>query len=318
MTDWAVPPLKDNPQPAVPGAVQPPIQPRPLDGNRAALLLLLTQNVVTLLLASWAKLPLGLSLGLSFVATGLLAALLLRPALRRLTQDSRWRTPPAILTALGALGLGVVASRGILLFVQSVAPQSLGQINQFQTLGWDRYALLIAGGLLIPFAEEVAFRGLLLRGYESARGPLFAALTSSLLFAFAHGVPAQIAAIFPIAWVLARAAQHSGSFWTGVLIHALNNFGSLLLAVLLSGSQIMARAQKELENMKALPLGFGLAGLLVAAACMFVATLWLRPRADIPAPVGGSVVSGSLVVLLILIAVVVAGQVLPLGALLGR
>ena len=318
MTDWAVPPLKDDPQPTVPGAVQPPIQPRPLDGNRAALLLLLTQNVVTLLLASWAKLPLGLSLGLSFVATGLLAVLLLRPALRRLTQDSRWRTPPAILTALGALGLGVVASRGILLFVQSVAPQSLGQINQFQTLGWDRYALLVAGGLLIPFAEEVAFRGLLLRGYESARGPLFAALASSLLFAFAHGVPAQIAAILPIAWVLARAAQASGSFWTGVVIHALNNFFSLLLAVLLSGSKLMAQAQKELENMKALPLGFGLAGLLVAAACMFVATLWLRPRADIPAPVGGSVVSGSLVVLLILILVVLAGQFLPLGALLGR
>ncbi len=318
MTDWAVPPLKNDPQPTVPGAVQPPALPRPLDGNRAALLLLLTQNVVTLLLASWAKLPLGLSLGLSFVATGLLAFLLLRPALRRLTQDSRWRTPPAILTALGALTLGVIASRGILLFVQSVAPQSLGQINQFQTLGWDRYALLVAGGLLIPFAEEVAFRGLLLRGYESARGPLFAALASSLLFACAHGVPAQIAAILPIAWVLARAAQHSGSFWTGVVIHTLNNFFSLLLAVLLSGSKVMVQAQKELENMKALPLGFGLAGLLVAAACMFVATLWLRPRADIPAPVGGSVLSGSLVVLLVLILVVIAGQVLPLGALLGR
>ena len=159
---------------------------------------------------------------------------------------------------------------------------------------------------------------LMLRGYERARGPLFAALASSLLFGLAHGVPAQIAAILPIAWVLARAAQHSGSFWTGVLVHALNNFGSLLLAVLLSGSQIMARAQKELENMKALPLGLGLAGLLVAAACMFVATLWLRPRTDIPAPVGGSVVSGSLVVLLVLIAVVIAGQVFPLGALLGR
>ena len=314
MTDWAVPPLKEEGPPVTSTS----IQPRPLDGNRAALLLLLTQNVVTLLLVSAAKLPLGLSLGLSFVATGLLAAWLLRPALRRLTQDSRWRTPPAILTALGALTLGVIASRGILLFVQSVAPQSLGQINQFQTAGWDRYALLIAGGLLIPFAEEVAFRGLLLRGYEWARGPLFAALASSLLFALAHGVPAQIAAILPIAWVLARAAQHSGSFWTGVVIHALNNFFSLLLAVLLSGSRVMAQAQKELENMKALPVGLGLAGLLVAAACMFVATLWLRPRADIPAPVGGSVLSGSLVALLILIVVVLAGQFLPLGALLGR
>ena len=81
MTDWAVPPLKEEGPPAASTS----IQPRPLDGNRAALLLLLTQNVVTLLLVSAAKLPLGLSLGLSFVATGLLAALLLRPALQRLT-----------------------------------------------------------------------------------------------------------------------------------------------------------------------------------------------------------------------------------------
>ncbi len=314
MTDWASP----NTTPEVPVTVPGEILPRPLDGNRAALLLLVTQNVVTGLLVAAAKLPLGLSLGLSFVATALLALIFVRPALTRLVQDSRWKTPPAIWTALGALALGVIASRGILIFVQSVAPQSIGDINQFQTGGWDRFALLLAGGLLIPFAEEVAFRGLLLRGYERARGPLFAAIASSLLFGLAHGVPAQIAAIFPIAWVLARAAQHSSSFWTGVIIHACNNFFSLLLALLLSGTRLMDQAQEQLKNLKALPIQLGLAGLLVAVACMFVATLWLRPRTDIPAPVGGAVVSGSLVVLLVLIAVVIVGQFVPLGALIGR
>jgi len=293
-------------------------RPRPLDGNRAALLLLVTQNVVTGLLVSLAKLPLGLSLGLSFVATVLLALLLLRPALTRLVSDTRWRTPPAVWTALGALVLGVIASRGVLLFVQSVYPQGLGQIEQFQTAGWDRWVLLLAGGLLIPFAEEVAFRGLLMRGYERARGPLFAAVASSLLFACAHGVPAQIAAILPIAWVLARANQHTGSLWTGVVIHALNNGLSLLLALLLSGTKLMEQAQQELEHLKALPIGLGLAGLLVAAACMFVATVWLRPRADTAAPVGGPLLSGSLVVLVLLVLVVIVGQFVPLASLLGR
>lgn len=312
MTDWApstLPPSGPPPADA---------RPRPLDGNRAALLLLLTQNVVTGLLVSLAKFPLGLSLGLSFVATALLAWLLLRPALGRLVSDSRWRTPPAVWTALGALVLGVIASRGVLLFVQSVAPQSLGNIEQFKTAGWDQWVLLLAGGLLIPFAEEVAFRGLLMRGYEAARGPLFAAVASSLLFAFAHGVPAQIAAILPIAWVLARANQHSGSLWTGVVIHALNNGLSLLLALLLTGTKLMDQAQRELEHLKALPIGLGVAGLLVAAACMFVATVWLQPRADEAAPAGGPVVSGSLVVLVLLIAVVLLGQVVPLRTLLGR
>ncbi len=311
MTDWAPPPLSSDLPPTAP-ARPGEIRPRALDGNRAALLLLLTQNIVTAALVAL-KLPLGLSLGLSFVATALLALTFMRLALTRLVQDSRWKTPPAIWTALGALALGVTASRGVLIFVQSVAPQSIGDINQFQTSGWDRWALLLAGGLLIPFAEEVAFRGLLLRGYERARGPLVAALVSSLLFGLAHGVPAQIAAILPIAWVLARAAQHSGSFWTGVIIHACNNFFSLLLALLLSGTKLMDQAQEQLKNLKALPIQLGLAGLLVAAAAMFVATLWLKPRADIPAPVGGAVISGSLVVLLVLIAFVIASQVLPLA-----
>jgi len=313
MTDWAPSTLPPS-EPLPSGDAQP----RPLDGNRAALLLLLTQNVVTGVLVAL-KLPLGLSLGLSFVATALLASLLLRPALTRLVNDSRWRTPPAVWTALGALVLGVIASRGVLLFVQSVAPQSLGKIQQFDTAGWDRWVLLLAGGLLIPFAEEVAFRGLLMRGYERARGPLFAAVASSLLFACAHGVPAQIAAILPIAWVLARANQHTGSLWTGVVIHALNNGLSLLLALLLSGTKLMEQAQRELENLKALPIGLGLAGLLVAAACMFVATVWLRPRAaEAEAPVGGPVVSGSLVVLVLLVVVVIVAQFVPLASLLGR
>jgi uncharacterized protein len=306
MTDWAPP----TNTPDVPLTTPGEIQPRPLDGNRAALLLLLTQNVVTGVLVAAAKLPLGLSLGLSFVATALLALMLMRPALIRLLQDSRWRTPPAIWTALGALTLGVIASRGILVFVQSVAPQSLGDINQFQTAGWDQWALLVAGGLLIPFAEEVAFRGLLMRGYERARGPLFAAVASSLLFAFAHGAPAQVAAILPIAWVLARAHQHSGSLWTGVIMHALNNGVSLLIAVLLSGSKLMVQAQEQLKNMSAVPLGIGVAGLLLAAAAMFVATLWLRPRSDIPAPLGGPLLSGSLIVLMAFIAFGVATALL--------
>lgn len=312
MTDWSPPTTlpESAPHPL------PVAGPRPLDGNRAALLLLLTQNVVTGVLVGVARLPLGLSLALSFVATALLAWLLLRPALMRLAQDSRWRTRPAVWTALGALVLGVIASRGILVFVQSVYPQGLGQIEQFQTAGWDRWVLLLAGGLLIPFAEEVAFRGLLLRGYERARGPLYAALFSSLLFGLAHGVPAQILAIFPIAWVLARAAQHSGSFWTGVVIHALNNGVSLLLAILLSGSKLMDQAQAQLKNLSALPIQLGLAGLLVAAGAMFVATLWLKPRSDIPAPDGGPVVSGSLVLLLVLIVLVIAAQFVPLGSLL--
>ncbi|MGI8748097.1 MAG: hypothetical protein ACR2J4_07105, partial [Deinococcus sp.] len=67
-----------------------------------------------------------------------------------------------------------------------------------------------------------------------------------------------------------------------------------------------------------LPLQLGLAGLLLAAAAMFAATVWLRPRPDLPARLGGPVFSASLGVLLALIGVVILGQFVPLGTLLGR
>ena len=312
MTEWP-PPTPEAPSPPLPAPHPPRLG--PLDGNRAVLLLLLTQTALVSVLAA-RGVPLGLSALLGVLATVLAAVLLLRPTLGRLLQDVRWRTPPAIWTALGALALGVIASRGVLLFVLSVSPTLVSKLPDYPTSGLDTWLFIAVAGLLIPLAEELAFRGLLMRGFERARGPLFAALASSGLFALAHGVPAQIAAILPIAWVLARSVQASGSLWTGVLIHGLNNGGSLLIAQLLSGSKLLDTAQAQLGAQKTLPLSLGLAGLLVAAACLFVATVWLRPRHDIPAPQGGPVLSGSLVTVMVLIALVVLLSAFP-GLLIG-
>ncbi|ULH16754.1 CPBP family intramembrane metalloprotease [Deinococcus sp. KNUC1210] len=317
MTDWLPPPPAASP-PSPPADSQPggiPI--RPLDGNRALLLLLVTQTALVSVLVA-RGVPLGLSALLGVVATVLAALLLMRGTLIRLIQDTRWRTPPAIWTALGALALGVIASRGLLVFVLSVSPKAVANLPDYPTSGLDTWLFIVVGGLLIPVAEEVVFRGLLMRGFEQARGPVFAALVSGLLFSLAHGVPAQIAAIVPIAWVLARSNQASGSLWTGVLIHALNNGGSLLLVQLLSGTQLMDQAQKQLGQQAALPLQLGVAGLLVAAAAMFVATLWLRPRPDLPAPVGGPVISATLVTAVIFILLIVLSQIAPLRTLVGR
>ncbi|MFC4452882.1 type II CAAX endopeptidase family protein [Deinococcus sonorensis] len=288
---------------------------RALDGNRAALLLLLSQNVVSAVLVRLG-LPLGLSLVLTFVITVLLALVLLRPGLSALVQDSRWRTPPAWGTALLALLLALIASRGVLIFVISIWPQGAQNIQQFQSAGSDLWLLLLAGGVLIPFAEEIAFRGLLMRGYEWARGPLYAALAASAIFGLAHGVPAQIVAILPIAWVLARADQHTGSLWTGVIIHALNNSLALGLGAFLSGNGELSKLL-DTDQMPQLPVQVGLAGLLVGLAALFVATVWLQPRRELGTGAGGPLLSGSLIVLVLLIAVIVvaASGLVPLGGL---
>ena len=194
----------------------------PAQGGWAVIIVLGMQNLVAGVGVTLG-LRLSLSLLLAFVSTVLVFGLTMRRTALALFQDSRWRTRPNIGVALGGLALGLVASRGLLIFVLSLWPGGAGTVPQFSSTGTDAWVLLLAAGVLIPLAEEVAFRGLLMRGLEWARGPLLAAVVSSVLFGLAHGSPAQVIAILPLGWLLARSVQHSGSLWTSVLIHMLNN-----------------------------------------------------------------------------------------------
>ena len=287
-------------QAAEPGLDQArPTDPRTaLTGNRAVLVLLIVQNVVGGGLPAL-HVPLGWALVASFVASALVFGVFFRAPLGALFASRRWRTPPAPWVALGGLLLALVASRGVTLFVASVWPQSFQGVASFTGTGLGLWLLLVGAGLLIPLAEEVAFRGLLLPGYERVRPAVQAGFLAALVFAGAHGLPGQALAILPLAWVLVRAVQHSGSFWTGYLIHAGNN----LLAVWLGSALSQNKTLDTLANgLGTVPLGFGLGGLLVGAAALWLATSWLRPR-DLPAtpPGTGPVWSGSLIVIVVLV-----------------
>ncbi len=76
------------------------------------------------------------------------------------------------------------------------------------------------------FLEEFFFRGVLL-GTLSKFGKPFAIFTSSLLFGLIHGNLVQIPFAFLVGIILAFAVLESGSIWTGILIHFLNNFISI-------------------------------------------------------------------------------------------
>ena len=285
-----LPPLKSAPPaaelvgeglPTAPLSTVAPIT--PAQGGWAALLLLVMQNLVSFAALRWWGLPLGTALLLSFAGTVLLFFVTLRPTAQRLFQDSRWRTRPSLGVALGAFALAFVASRAILLFVLSLWPAGAQTVPQFLSKGPDVWVLLLVAGFLIPVAEEVAFRGLLMRGVEYARGPLTAALLSSAFFGLAHGAPAQVIAILPLAWLMARAVQHSNSLWTSITIHVLNNSLAVGLAAFLQGRDLGALTG-DVGGLK-IPLTLGLAGLLVGAAALFIGTLWLSPRsAPVPDP----------------------------------
>ncbi|PNY82292.1 CPBP family intramembrane glutamic endopeptidase [Deinococcus koreensis] len=266
---------------------------RAVDGNRAALSLLVLQNVVAALGVGM-DLPIGgrtvhiglhLSLGnallLAFAVVVLVAFTVFRPAMRSLLRDSRWRTRPSWGLALAAFVLGFLASRAFALAYVSFFPDSINAMPRFLSSGADLIPLLLSAGLLVPLAEEVAFRGLMMRGQERAAGFTVAALATSLAFAVAHGVPASVAGILPLAYVLARLAQHSGSLWNSVIVHALNNSLSIGLGSLLAGQNLGGADQAGAllgNSGLALPLAIG--ALLFGVAVLVVLHLWLVPRAD--------------------------------------
>lgn len=254
---------------------------RAVDGNRAALMLLVVQNVVSALLIGQLRLGLGMALLLSFATTVLTAFVFFRPTVRALAADTRWRTPPAWGLALAAFALAFLASRAFALAYITLVPSAANTVPQFLSHGPDLVILVVAAGLLIPFAEEVAFRGLMMRGQERAAGFTVAALASSFAFAIAHGVPASIAGILPLAYVLARVVQHSGSLWNAVIIHALNNTLSVALGAFLAGKNL-GNQDEAMSLIKSDAMRLPVAGgaLLFGVAVMFVIHMWLTPKPD--------------------------------------
>ncbi|MFC6662252.1 CPBP family intramembrane glutamic endopeptidase [Deinococcus multiflagellatus] len=174
--------------------------------------------------------------------------------------------------------LAFLASRAFVVAVVALFPSAADSVPQFLSRGADLWALLLAAGVLIPFAEEVAFRGLLMRGHERAAGFTVAALTSTAVFALAHGAPASVAGILPLAYVLARVAQHTGSLWNSVIIHALNNTLAVGLGAFVAGRlpSDTAQATDLLQN-PALKVPVALGSLLFGSVVLVVLHLWLTP-----------------------------------------
>lgn len=243
-------------------------------------MLLLTQNVVSALLIG-RGVPLGTALLGAFLATVLLGLIFFRRTLGALVRDTRWRTPPAWGLALAAFVLAFLASRAFALAFVTLFPQAADSAPQFLSHGPDLWVLFLAAGVLVPFAEEVAFRGLMLRGHERAAGYLVSALTTTFAFGIAHGVPLTVVGVLPLAYTLARLTQHTGSLWSAVIVHALNNSFAVVAGALLAGRNLgdPEQAAAMLKN-PALALPVALGALLFGTVVLVVLHLWLTPKPD--------------------------------------
>lgn len=81
---------------------------------------------------------------------------------------------------------------------------------------------------LVPFLEELMFRGILLNSLRARMGVRGAVLASSLIFALLHG-PAAFGPIFILALAMGTSMAVSGNLFVPFAIHAMNNGVQLIL-----------------------------------------------------------------------------------------
>lgn len=89
---------------------------------------------------------------------------------------------------------------------------------------WTGLLLMLAlVGVLVPFIEEIIFRGLLLGWLTKHLRFVYAAPLSAVVFSLAHGLPQLMPALAVMGLILAVVVHRSGSLWPSVIIHGVFN-----------------------------------------------------------------------------------------------
>lgn len=159
---------------------------------------------------------------------------------------------PGVLTAadlglrsdrlLQHIGIGLLVGVGVLVasaMIQAVLQATGVRQTQLDDLQYIRQApplgflaVVLAGGVLAPIAEELYFRGYVFRSYLQARGPVTAYGGTSLLFAMLHlNLPALLPILF-LSLVFCFAYRRTGSIVPSVVGHALNNTAAFCILYL--------------------------------------------------------------------------------------
>ena len=98
--------------------------------------------------------------------------------------------------------------------------------------------MILLGGLAVPFAEELFFRGVLYVWLRDRLGFWAAVLISSMIFGALHGEVSVAGATFVMGLALAWFYERSKSLWPSIFIHALNNSLKLILLYTLIASGV--------------------------------------------------------------------------------
>jgi hypothetical protein len=151
---------------------------------------------------------------------------------------TRWLTYAVLISLVIIPGSGLIA-----ILVQQLLglPPGNPQLPFLAPGGYTTFGaigMFVFGGVVVPFAEELFFRGVLYLWLRQRFGVWAGLLISSILFGILHGEISVGVAAAALGMVLAWTYEKSGSLWTPVIIHILNNAAKILILYLLLATGI--------------------------------------------------------------------------------
>lgn len=100
--------------------------------------------------------------------------------------------------------------------------------NTVSATSLDVVMNFVCAAFMAPLVEEFVFRGVIMQPLRRY-GDAFAVFATAAVFALAHGNPVNIVFAFVAGVSIGFAVVYTRSLWVGIIIHALNNFTSVLV-----------------------------------------------------------------------------------------
>ena len=142
------------------------------------------------------------------------------------------KTALLVFISVGGCLLANYLSSFILAFLQILGIESTYSSLQEPSGALEIIMMFIATALIPPLVEEYSMRGVTM-SFLSKHGKTFAILASAYMFGIFHGTVAQIPFAFMCGLFFGYAVFASGSLWTAVIIHLINNSLSCVSSIII-------------------------------------------------------------------------------------
>jgi len=110
------------------------------------------------------------------------------------------------------------------------------EVDVLEVPGFDKILYYISAVILVPFAEELLFRGIIMGSFLKRYKPVIAVIISALLFGIGHGISIHIGYAFISGIILGLVYLFFGNMLYTYLIHMIFNLlGGALYLILTDG-----------------------------------------------------------------------------------